>query len=369
MIEIAKPDGDWIMDKLDILVLGASYGLLPAVRLGLGGHRVTVLCRAYEQEAIAKLGATVQLTRRDGNPGQIMRMAAAEGRAVRSGELGLVGPDVIAAGFDLIILAMGEPQYAAPELAAFMNSIAKADVPILSLMNLLPSSFLQRFQTVDVEALKPAYSSWDVWQAFDPARVTAASPDAQAVRTDPQRPEHLTVTLASNFKVAPFERPADQSILDIIATSSERLAADQPLLPARVVAHGSLAVPLSKWPMLIAGNCRCLREDGTVVSIGAAVHDDLEASQRIYDSVVRIVTDIGGTDIDVVPFKSYAAATNHLTKPSSLARALMSGASAVERVDLMVLLSARMRGIEAAEVAQISSIIQKRLDLNTPRRA
>jgi len=32
---------------VNILVLGAAYGLLPAVRLGLANHRVTGLCRNF----------------------------------------------------------------------------------------------------------------------------------------------------------------------------------------------------------------------------------------------------------------------------------------------------------------------------------
>ena len=43
-----------------ILVLGASYGLLPGVKLSLAGHRVTFVCRAEEISAIGGRDLEVQ---------------------------------------------------------------------------------------------------------------------------------------------------------------------------------------------------------------------------------------------------------------------------------------------------------------------
>lgn len=351
-------------ESLDILVLGAAYGLLPSIRLGLAGHRVTVVCREHERKALADEGARATFHRRDGKEGRTLGLPAARGRASVPGTLGLVGPETSPAGFDLVLLAMGEPQFAAPEVAALMAAIADAESPVVTLMNLLPPCFLRRLERFDVEALRAAYRAWDVWQRLDPDRVTAASPDAQAVRLSPDQPHHLTVTLASNFKVAPFERPADQAVLEAVASSLARLAPDDPYAPARIVAHGSVAIPLSKWPMLITGNCRCLDADGAIVSIAAAVRGDLEESRAIYEAVTRIVVEAGMAREDVVPFASYAAAARQLDQPSSLARALASGAHIVERIDLMVLLAARALGLPSAQIAGVCAGIQQRIDLN-----
>ena len=349
---------------VNILVLGAAYGLLPAVRLGLANHRVTVVCRQNERAMLAQHGATLEFRRRDGRQGLVLHMPACEGRASEPGQLGLVSPEISVEGFDLVFLAMGEPQYAAPEIAELMGAIAEAKLPVVSLMNLLPPAFLRRLEGLDVTRLKPAYRAWDVWEMFDPSRFTAASPDAQAVRLSPDQPNRLTVTLASNFKVAPFERPEDQRLLEIAAASLQRHAPGDVHVPAQIVAHGSLAIPFAKWPMLIAGNCRCLTADGTMISISDAVRGDLDESRKVYELVARVIRDVGATSEDVVPFASYAAAAKQLTQASSLARALASGAHMVERIDLMVLLTAKALGLPTDRIEEVAAIIQHRVDIN-----
>ena len=47
--------------------------------------------------------------------------------------------------------------------------------------------------------------------------------------------------------------------------------------------HDSLFVPLAKWPMLIAGNYRCVRRHD-MIAIRDAVHGELERSRRIGDA-------------------------------------------------------------------------------------
>jgi hypothetical protein len=247
--------------------------------------------------------------------------------------------------FDLIFLAMAEPQFASPEIGGLVDRIAAAGRPVVSLMNLPPASFLRRLGRLDVSTLRPAYAAWEAWDRLDPARVTAASPDAQAVRRNPSRPDHLTVTLASNFKVAPFARSEDQALLERIAADVARFRPSEQPFPVRIMAHTALHVPLAKWPMLMAGNCRCLRADGTIVSIADAVGADLDEARGIYNWVSGLIGGMGAEDRDIVPFGVYAAAARSLVLPSSLARALASGATRVERVDLMVQLAGRALGM------------------------
>lgn len=351
----------------DILVLGAAYGLLPAVRCCLGGHRVTLVCRQEEREALARQGASVTAQRRDGKPGRLLHAPAAKGRAESAGVLGLVGPDPSPEGFDMVLLAMSEPQYADAQIADLMSRIADLGLPIVSVMNLLPACFLRRLARFDVDALQPAYAAWDVWQRFDPRKVTAASPDAQAVRTRPDRPEELTVTLASNLKVAPFHDPADQAMLVTLAESTARIAPGDVAVPARIVAQDSLGAPLSKWPMLITGNCRCMHPDGTIRSIAEAVHDRIQESGEIYDLVAHIAMAAGASDRDIVPFRTYAAAARQLSRPSSLARALASGAQRVERIDLMILHVARALNQPTGAISKVSRIIESLLARNAAR--
>jgi len=107
--------------------------------------------------------------------------------------------------------------------------------------------------------------------------------------------------------------------------------------------HDSLFVPFSKWPMLLTGNCRCVTA-GDPVSIREAVQSDLALSSEIYSAVESIVLRLGGRADDLVGFDKYVAATDKLTAPSSVARAIAGSATAVERVDKLVQLIGRRCG-------------------------
>lgn len=351
------------MSQMNVLVLGASYGLLPAVRILLAGHRVTVVCRSAEQSALTAGGASISFLNRSGEIGSRLSAAAtcAPGAAE---ELVVCGTDIDVGGFDIVFFAMSEPQFADGGVAALCRRISRARLPVVTLMNALPPPFLARLDAFDIGLLRPAYSSWEVWEDFDPMLVTAASPDAQAVRAFPDRPNELTVTLASNFKVAPFAGPDHQALLDRIARDVSAYRPGGRPLPVRILAYTSLHVPLAKWPMLIAGNCRCLQADGSIISIGEAVGRDLETSSRIYNRVVEILFAAGAKEQGVVPFEHYAKAARSLTRPSSLARALVSGAPNVERVDRMVQLCGRALDIAVPELDLIVESVDCKLASN-----
>ena len=120
-------------------------------------------------------------------------------------------------------------------------------------------------------------------------------------------------------------------------------------LPVKLKVHDSVFVPLAKWAMLLAGNYRCLLDDG-VRSIKDAIHDDLEASRSVYDWVAQLCVSLGANREDMVPFDKYAAAARSLQSPSSAARALSAGVPNIERVDRLVQALGRQRGIRNASV-------------------
>ncbi len=346
------------MSQINVLVLGAAYGLLPAVRVLLSGHRVTVVCRTSEQVALAAHGARITSLRRDGKSDTALSVGARIGQAPAD-ELQLAGVDLDLARFDIVFLAMSEPQYASDEVAGLLRRIGQANVPVVSLMNALPPPFLSRLGTIDVSQLRAGFTAWDVWQDLEPALVSAASPDAQAIRPDPARSNELSITLASNFKIAPFAQPAHQSLIETIARDVSAYRLDGRALTVRVIAHPSLFVPLAKWPMLIAGNCRCVHQDGSVVSIADAVGADLEASRSIYDQTIEIIMSAGAGEGEVVPFAHYARAARSLIRPSSFARAISAGAPNIERVDKIVQLSGRSLGIDVPGINQIVEMVDR----------
>src|SRR5262249_19862474 len=127
--------------------------------------------------------------------------------------------------------------------------------------------------------------------------------------------------------------------------------------------HDSLFVPLAKWPMLLAGNYRCIRRDG-IISIKEAVHADLARSREIYEWVWQLCTRLGAADADLVPFEKYAKAAVGLTNPSSAARALLGGAEHIERVDCLVRRIARQQGLQSHALDEIVTLVDERLGKN-----
>lgn len=346
------------MSQYRVLILGAAYGLVPALRILSAGHEVTVVCRHEEQRSLARDGAKIIFSNRDPAKTRVITAKAMQVPA-EHGVLGLASPDVDLAGYDLVLLAMSEPHFAAPEIAKLMARVAQAQLPVVSVMNMQPPPFLARVcEGVDIKKMAPAYAAWDVWQQFDPALMTAASPDAQAVRLDPNAPNTLTVTLGSNFKIAPFGKPEHQAMIAQIADDVSTYRPDGMPYTVRLMAHEMPHVPLAKWPMLIAGNCRCITPDGALIPIGEAVHHDLAESEAIYEQVLALVKMLCGSNEGFVPFRNYARAAKGLTRPSSFGRAVVTHGASVERVDKMVQLAGHAKGVSIPAVDAIVAHVE-----------
>lgn len=342
---------------LKILILGASYGLLPGVKLALAGHEITFVGRAEELAMMEKSTLNVRIPLR--RTGELAEL--------RSSAPVLVIPDAAKPELaDIVLLAMQEPHFADPAVAALMQRIAASQKPCLSIMNLPPPPFLARLG-IGGAALDGVYASSDAWEGFDPARLSNASPDPQALRMDAQTPGELTVTLASNFKAAPFAHAADQQVLERMARDMSRLKVDvggkSVAPPVRLLAHSSPFIPLAKWPMLIAGNCRCLTEGG-ICTIAEAVLGDEQQARAIYDQVTSLITALGAQQAILVPFGEYAKAARQLTRPSSAARAIAGGAARVERIDRLVLNLMREQQMDCEDIQQVSALMESRLSAN-----
>ena len=102
-----------------VLILGASYGSLLAAKLLLAGHTVKLICLPAEAELINSDGFRVRMPVK-GRDGLIeIDSRRLPGKVSASGTQG-VDP----ASFDLVALAMQEPQYAAPGVRELMQAIA-----------------------------------------------------------------------------------------------------------------------------------------------------------------------------------------------------------------------------------------------------
>jgi len=225
------------------------------------------------------------------------------------------------ADFDLIALAMQEPQYQAPAVKALMGKIAAAKKPCLSIMNMPPLSYLQRIPALKDVDLTGCYADPTVWDGFEPGLVSLCSPDPQAFRPPEEKANVLHVGLPTNL-----------------------------------------------WSMLLTGNYRCVTPEG-VRPIQEAVHGDVEASRQMYAFVDGLAQKLGADPADQVPFEKYANAANGLLKPSSAARAIDAGATQIERVDKVVQTIAASMGMSNPDVDQGVETVDMRLSQNTKANA
>jgi hypothetical protein len=345
-----------------VLIMGASYGSLLASKLLFGGHEVTLICLPAEVEAINSDGIRVKMPIRG-------RAAPVEIHSKKlPGKISAAGPAGInPADYDLVALAMQEPQYRSPGVRELLDAVAKSGKPCMSIMNMPPLPYLKRIPGLNTDSLTHCFTDATVWANFDPGRLTLCSPDPQAIRMPDDKINVLTVTLPTNFKAARFDSDASTNILRQFQREIEAIRfdpGDGPIdLPVKLKVHDSIFVPLAKWAMLCTGNYRCVRKDAAV-SIKEAVHTDLEASRSIYDWVRDLCVALGASPDDMVPFEKYAAAANGLIRPSSAARALFAGAPNIERVDRLVQSIATQRGLRNAVLDETVALVDARLELN-----
>ncbi len=345
-----------------ILILGASYGSLLATKLCLAGHTARLVCLPAEAELINQEGARVRMPvkGRDG-------LVEVDSRKL-PGKLSAGGPSGLnPRDFDLVALAMQEPQYRSSGVRELLDAVAKAKVPCMSIMNMPPLPYLARVPGIDAKACRDCYADATVWDSFDPAYMTLCSPDPQASRPPEEKVNVLQVRLPTNFKSARFPSDAHTAILRRLEADIEAARFDTGSgkleLPVKLKVHDSVFVPLAKWAMLMAGNYRCVTKQG-IRSIKDAVHTDIDASRTVFNWVVELCKSLGADVKDLVPFEKYAAAANGLTGPSSAARALYGGAHYIERVDRLVQAIAKQKGMRSAVLDEVVALVDAQLEVN-----
>jgi hypothetical protein len=352
--------------KRNILVFGASYGSLLAIKLLGAGHAVTLVCRQATARLISDEGIRVRMPVSPGADVVEVDSRRLPGNLSASAPSGIDVTD-----YDLAVLAMQEPQYcAAPELRDALADVARAALPCMSVMNMPPLPYLCRVPGLGVESLRMAYTDPAVWNGFDPALVTLCSPDPQAFRPENERPNVLQVRLATNFKTARFASESHNSMLVELQNDVESARfpiGDRAIpLPVKLKVHDSLFVPFAKWAMLLTGNYRCIQAHG-MRSIAAAVNEDGATARTVYEWVTQVCKRLGADDEDLVAFDRYASAASSLTAPSSAARALAAGAAHIERVDRLVQAVAADLGMRSAEVDRTVGLVDSWLASNRRR--
>ena len=341
-----------------ILILGASYGSLLATKLLMAGHAVKLVCLPAEADAINTNGTRVRMPIK-GREGLI----EIDSRKL-PGRLSADGPGAVKPSeYDLVALAMQEPQYGSAGVRELLDAIAKAKVPCMSIMNMPPLPYLARIPGLSTKELRSCYTEASVWDSFDPAFMTLCSPDPQAFRPPEEKVNVLQVRLPTNFKSARFPSQAHTDILRRLEREIEAARFDGMEVPVKLKVHESVFVPLAKWAMLMAGNYRCITREG-MRPIKEAVHSNLEASRAVYNWVVKLCVSLGADEKDLVPFEKYAAAANGLLNPSSAARALYGGAPNIERVDRLVQAVAAQKGMRNDAIDEVVQLVDAQLERN-----
>jgi hypothetical protein len=345
-----------------ILIMGASYGSLLGTKLALAGHAVHLICLPAEADLINTEGAIIRMPIK-GREGLVeINSKKLPGKMSAGGTQGVNPGD-----YDLVALAMQEPQYRSPGVRELLDAVAKAKVPCMSIMNMPPLTYLRRIPGVDADKCRGCYTDSTVWDNFDPKLMTLCSPDPQAFRPPEDKVNVLQVRLPTNFKAARFDSDAHTAILRQLEKDIDAVRFDTGSgvieLPVKLKTHESVFVPLAKWCMLVAGNYRCVQKDAAR-SIKEAVHTDLEATRAVYNWVFKLCVSLGANEKDLVPFDKYAAAALSLGSPSSAARALFAGAPNIERVDRLVQTIAAQKGMQSDVLDQTVALVDARLELN-----
>jgi hypothetical protein len=353
--------------RYKVLIMGASYGSLLGTKLALAGHDVHLICLPVEADLINKEGAIVRMPIK-GRDGLVeINSKKLPGKMTAGGTAGVKPGD-----YDLVALAMQEPQYRSPGVRELLDAVARSKVPCMSIMNMPPLPYLKRIPGLNADGLRNCYTDASVWDGFDPKLMTLCSPDPQAFRPPEEKVNVLQVRLPTNFKSARFDSDAHTAILRKLEADVEASRFDtgsgKVELPVKLKVHDSIFVPLAKWAMLIAGNYRCVLKD-SVRPIKDAIHSDLEASRAMYNWVVKLCVSLGANEADLVPFDKYANAALSLGCPSSAARALANGAPNIERVDLLVKMIAAQKGMRSDVLDQTEAMVEGGLEKNRKKAA
>ncbi|MEA2980644.1 MAG: hypothetical protein QOF09_2467, partial [Alphaproteobacteria bacterium] len=235
----------------NILILGAAYGSLLASKMLFGGHRIHHICLPAEADLINAEGFRVRLPVKGRTDPVVLDSRKLPGKVTAGPATGVNPKD-----YDLIGLAMQEPQYRSPGVRELLDAVAKSRVPCMSIMNMPPLPYVKRIPGLDYAALEPAYTDARVWDNFDPRFLTLCSPDPQAIRPPDEKVNVLMVTLPTNFKVAKFDDDKGTAILRQLESEIDAVRFDpgdgsKIELPVKLRVHDSIFVPLAKWSMLL----------------------------------------------------------------------------------------------------------------------
>ncbi len=128
-----------------ILIMGASYGSLLASKILFGGHSVHLVCLPAEADLINAEGFRVRLPVKGRKDQVEIDSRKLPGKVTAGGAAGVNPKD-----YDLVGLAMQEPQYRSPGVRELLDAVAKSNVPCMSIMNMPPLPYIKRIPGLEL---------------------------------------------------------------------------------------------------------------------------------------------------------------------------------------------------------------------------
>lgn len=349
--------------KYNVLIVGTTYGSLLGAKLLLAGHSVTFVCDESTAQLINQEGIFVHLPLK--NYSEPIILASKDINEVL---FACVADDVEPSNFNLVVLAMQESDYKDADIKELVRRTAIERIPCLAIMNMPPIAFLKRILPLKIDDLHDCYVSPLLWEEFEPDMITLATPDPQVFQPISEKGNIVQVSLASNFKVAPFTSQLYTKILFNLASDIKNIRFPvgnlTVALPVKLKALDSVYVPLAIWPMLITGNYRCITTKQGITSIKNAVHDNIQQSEQVYAWVTDLCFRLGANEMDLVPFEKYLQVALKFTQPSTIATALINGALQIERVDCLVQTLGKKLGLQHSGIDEIVNRVNNLVAIN-----
>ncbi len=134
----------------NILILGAAYGSLLASKMLFGGHKIHHICLPAEADLINAEGFRVRLPVKGRKDPVVLDSTKLPGKVTAGPATGVNPKD-----YDLIGLAMQEPQYRSPGVRELLDAVAKSRVPTMSIMNMPPLPYVKRIRASTMRRWSP----------------------------------------------------------------------------------------------------------------------------------------------------------------------------------------------------------------------
>lgn len=319
-------------EKSEILIVGASYGLLLTSLLQSKGFGVTIFCSDQEKKILTCSGINIVKS-------EFHKFNINNGVQISSHNFSVISDlnEAISSlsKIKLIFLAVSEIHLYSDSLTKLISSSNKLLIPKISFMNLPIPSFLMDRLNISPKVISDVYLNHNHLLELLPENLTMiCNPEPQVFR-----PGHdfntIQIRLGGTFRVCRSSSSYTNNIFDSFLTS---FAKHEPTfdLPISLRAYESCFIGLSKLPMLMAGNYRCFNNQGDLISISEAVSNNVNLSQSIYESVILLLKKMGAKRSELIPFRLYYAVSSKLTAPSSVCRSIANGAASIERADKLI---------------------------------